>query len=75
MREKIINYLWIALGFLCFGLGTFGVVLPVLPTVPFYMATVYWISRSEIQIHLGDFWIESIFRNAHVIVEYTKTTD
>ena len=41
----------------------------------YYMATVYWISRSEMQIHLGDFWTESVFRNAHVIVEYTKTTD
>ena len=51
MREKIINYLWIALGFLCFGLGTLGVVLPVLPTVPFYMATVYCFARSSKRLH------------------------
>ena len=51
MREKIINYLWIALGFLCFGLGTLGLVLPILPTVPFYMATVYCFARSSKRLH------------------------
>ena len=51
MREKIINYLWIALGFLCFGLGTLGVILPVLPTVPFYMATLFCFAKSSRKLH------------------------
>ena len=40
MRKNPIRYVWMALGILCLVLGTIGVVLPILPTVPFYMATV-----------------------------------
>ena len=30
-----LKIVWIVLGFLCLGLGTIGIVLPILPTVPF----------------------------------------
>lgn len=43
--------MWIALGFLCLGLGTVGVVLPILPTVPFYMATVFCFAKSSKKLH------------------------
>lgn len=42
---------WIILGFLCLGLGTTGIVLPVLPTVPFFMATVFCFAKSSKRLH------------------------
>ena len=42
---------WIILGFLCLGLGTAGIVLPVLPTVPFFMATVCCFAKSSKRLH------------------------
>ena len=45
------NAIWIVLGFLCLGLGTMGIVLPILPTVPFYMATVFCFAKSSPKLH------------------------
>lgn len=42
---------WLLLGLLCLGLGTVGVVLPILPTVPFYMATVFCFAKSSERLH------------------------
>ena len=39
------------MGFICLGLGTLGVVLPILPTVPFYMATVFCFAKSSRKLH------------------------
>lgn len=39
------------LGLLCLGLGTIGVILPILPTVPFYMVTVFCFARSSKRLH------------------------
>lgn len=43
--------LWMMIGFLCLGLGTVGIVLPILPTVPFYMATIFCFTRSSRKLH------------------------
>lgn len=43
--------IWILLGFISLFLGTIGIVLPILPTVPFYMATVYCFAKSSETLH------------------------
>ena len=42
---------WMILGFLCLGFGTVGIVLPILPTVPFYMATLFCFAKSSERLH------------------------
>lgn len=42
---------WLILGLICLGLGTVGVILPILPTVPFYMATVFCFAKSSRRLH------------------------
>ncbi len=49
--KKTFKILWILLGFLCLGLGSIGVVLPILPTVPFYMATLVCFAKSSEKLH------------------------
>ena len=39
-----LKIIWIVLGFLCLELGMIGMVLLILPTVPFYMATIAMMS-------------------------------
>lgn len=43
--------LWIILGFVCMGLGTLGIILPILPTVPFYMVTLFCFAKSSKKLH------------------------
>ena len=43
--------IWIVLGFVCLALGSIGIVLPILPTVPFYMATVFCFAKSSRRLH------------------------
>lgn len=50
-RRGFTRGLWIALGTACLVLGTVGVVLPVLPTVPFYMATVVCFAKGSERLH------------------------
>ncbi|MGN0130989.1 MAG: YbaN family protein [Lachnospiraceae bacterium] len=51
MIKNPLRIFWIALGFICLGLGTAGIMLPVLPTVPFYMATAFCFAKSSQRLH------------------------
>lgn len=51
MNKNPLKLLWIFLGFLCLGLGTIGILLPILPTVPFYMATAFCFAKSSRKLH------------------------
>jgi uncharacterized membrane protein YbaN (DUF454 family) len=55
---------WIILGFICLGLGTVGVVLPILPTVPFYMATLFCFAKSSQKLH--DWFLETGLYKKHL---------
>ncbi len=51
MNKQPLRIVWIALGCLCLVLGTIGVVLPILPTVPFYLATVFCFAKGSEKLH------------------------
>lgn len=50
-KTNPLKFLWALLGFLSLALGTIGIVLPILPTVPFYMATVFCFAKSSERLH------------------------
>ena len=45
---KLKRLIFLILGFLCLGLGCVGVALPILPTVPFFLVTVFCLSLIHI---------------------------
>ena len=50
-KTNPLKFLWVLLGFLSLALGTIGIVLPILPTVPFYIATVFCFAKSSERLH------------------------
>lgn len=42
---------WVVLGLVCLCLGSVGIVLPILPTVPFYLATVFCFTKGSKRLH------------------------
>lgn len=49
MRLK--RLIFLIAGCVCLGLGCIGIVLPVLPTVPFFLTTVFCFSQSSQKLH------------------------
>jgi len=51
MKKTVYKYFLIIIGFICLALGTIGVFLPVLPTVPFYLVTTFAFAKSSDRLH------------------------
>ena len=51
MNKNPFKIFWICLGFISLALGTVGIVLPILPTVPLYMLTVFCFTKSSKRLH------------------------
>ena len=51
MKRNPLKILWMLLGLLCLGLGCVGVVLPVIPSVPFFLVTVFCFAKSSKKLY------------------------
>ncbi len=52
MNKNTLKFIWAIVGLLSFGIGTVGVFIPVIPTVPFYLLTAYSFARSSKRLHV-----------------------
>lgn len=48
---RIKRVLFLIAGCICLGIGSIGIVLPVIPTVPFYLATLFCFANSSQRLH------------------------
>ena len=46
-----LRYIWLLLGFISFVVGTVGIVLPILPTFPFYLAALFCFAKSSKRLY------------------------
>ena len=47
----VVRYVFLAIGAISFALGTAGIVLPLLPTVPLYMLALFCVGRGSERLH------------------------
>lgn len=63
-RSRILRIIYIIIGFISFGLGTAGIVIPILPTVPFYLLTAFCFVRGSEKF--ANWFLNSKFYKDHV---------
>lgn len=63
-KKTPLRALWILLGCIFLGLGTLGVALPILPTVPFYLLTLFCFARGSRRLH--DWFIGTRLYHKHL---------
>lgn len=68
-RSAVARRLWGAAGFIAFGLGAAGAVLPVLPTVPFMLLAAFCFARSS---ERADAWFRGTRLYATVLESYVE---
>jgi hypothetical protein len=56
--------LFLLLGCICLGLGCVGIVLPILPTVPFFLVTVFCFANSSQKMH--DWFVNTKMYKKHL---------
>jgi hypothetical protein len=64
--KKVTRALWLVAGLLCLGLGTIGMVLPILPTTPFLLAAAACFCKSSARMYnwlLSNKWFGEYIRN------------
>ena len=49
--KKIVNGVCVALAFICVGLGAVGILLPILPTTPFFIAAACLFAKCSQRFH------------------------
>lgn len=49
--KQLINSICVISGFVCIGLGCIGIVLPVLPTTPFFLLAVFLFAKGSERFH------------------------
>ena len=47
----VVRYVFLTIGAISFALGTAGIVLPLLPTVPLYMLALFCLARGSERLH------------------------
>ena len=66
--------IYLGLGSICLGLGTVGIFIPVLPTVPFYLATAFFYAKSSKRLHEWFIHTELYHRHLDTFVEKKAMT-
>ena len=64
LSKKLLRFLLVSIGFLFFGFGTAGIILPILPTVPFYLLAALFFGKGSRLFH--NWFLRTKLYNKHL---------